>query len=177
MEKKSKKSENQKFSVWKARAESHWKVGFIDSAYNGTVIGAHKTKGAADRIASALNGVLRRETFQPKSAGRRARTKGHSFEREIAIQLRDIFPKARRHLEYQDAEANGVDLVETGRFRIQCKRLKKYASLTMIEEIQSDELSGEVPVLVTQGDGKPVLVALPLADFLCLLRDSRSKKA
>lgn len=108
-----------------------------------------------------------------KRLGRLSRTKGHSFEREIAILLREIYPNARRHLEYQDAEANGVDLVETGFYRIQCKRGRKYASLTAIEEVTADELFGEVPVLVTKGDGKRTLVALPVEEFLRLLRATR----
>lgn len=102
--------------------------------------------------------------------GKLSRTKGHSFEREIAIALRGIFPEARRHLEYQDAEANGVDLVNTGKYFIQCKRGRKYASLTAIKEVQCDEALGDVPVLVTKGDNERILVALPLEEFLNLIK-------
>lgn len=102
------------------------------------------------------------------SIGKLARRKGHQFEREVAIAFRKIFPDARRHLEYQDAEANGVDLVETGHFKIQCKRGRKYASITAIEEIECDAWLGDIPVLVTQGDDKPPVVVMPLEDFLRL---------
>lgn len=101
-----------------------------------------------------------------------SRTKGHGFEREIAIALRDIFPDARRHLEYQDAEANGVDLINTGKYFIQCKRGRKYASLTAIKEVQCDEALGDVPVLVTKGDNEKILVALPLDEFIRLLKQT-----
>ncbi len=101
--------------------------------------------------------------------GKLSRTKGHSFEREIAIALRRIFPDCRRHLEYQDAEANGVDLVNTGAYKIQCKRGKKYCSFSAIKEITADELLGEIPVLVTKGDNERVLVALPIEEFIRLL--------
>ena len=101
--------------------------------------------------------------------GRHSRTKGHSFERAIAIRLRSKFPKARRHLEYQDAEANGCDLVETGPYRIQCKKLRKYASITKIFEVKCDRELGEVPVLVTQGDHLEAMVVIPLEDFLRLI--------
>ncbi len=104
-----------------------------------------------------------------KRLGKLSRTKGHSYEREIAAALRVVFPEARRHLEYQDAECFGVDLVNTGHYRIQCKRGRKYASLSAIEEVQAFEFLGEVPVLVTQGDHKQTLVALPFDEFLSLI--------
>lgn len=109
-----------------------------------------------------------------KKMGKLSRTKGHSFERWVAQKLRKHFPKARRHLEYQDMEANGIDLVETGCFKIQCKRGKKYSSLTAIKEIQTCPVSGDVPLLVTKGDNEAPLVAMHFEDFLLLL--SRLKK-
>lgn len=129
--------------------------------------------GQAKRIQAGIRRVIREVLFKPKSAGRRARTKGHGFEREVAIALRSVFPDARRHLEYQDVEANGVDLVETGEFKIQCKRLKKYASISMIEEIVCDELFGDVPVLVTAGDSKPAMAVLPFEELIRLIATSR----
>ena len=105
--------------------------------------------------------------------GRRSRTKGHSFERLIARLLKSVFPECRRHLEYQDIEANGIDLVKTGPYLIQCKRGKKYASLIAIEEIQVCPIEGGIPVLVTQGDFKEPLAALPLTDFIELLKRAK----
>lgn len=102
-------------------------------------------------------------------SGRWGRTKGLSFERKIAILLRPIFPKARRHLEYQDAEANGCDLVETGHYKIQCKKLKKYSSITAIQEVQCSRELGEVPVLITAGDNQEPMAVLPLSEFLKLI--------
>lgn len=101
---------------------------------------------------------------------RRSRNKGHSFERELAILLRPLFPNARRHLEYQDQEANGVDLVETGDFRFQSKKCKAYVSINTIHEIQCDRLLGEVPVLVTAADRAPAMAVLYLDDLLALIR-------
>lgn len=102
--------------------------------------------------------------------GKLSRTKGHSFEREIAIALRPIFPGARRWLENHKDDANGVDLVGTGRYRIQCKRGRKAAPLSKIREVQCDEQLGDVPVLVTQGDRDRILVAMPFEEFLRLLK-------
>ncbi len=102
--------------------------------------------------------------------GKLSRTKGHSFEREIAVALRGIFPDARRHLENHIRDANGVDLLHTGHYRIQCKRLAKYANLKAIKEVTADEMLGEVPVLITQGDRERVLVAIPIEEFIRLLK-------
>jgi hypothetical protein len=104
-----------------------------------------------------------------------ARRKGHSFEREVAILLRNAFPKARRHLEYQAIEANGVDITGTGFYRFQCKRLKKYASITAINEIDYSEFMGEVPVLVTKGDKTPIMAVLPFDELLRLIELTTKK--
>ena len=101
--------------------------------------------------------------------GKMSRTKGHAFEREVAILLRGVFPEARRLLEYHEEDAQGVDLLNTGIYRFQCKRLRKWASLSKIEEINCDRRLGEVPVLVTQGDRREILVALPFDEFLRLI--------
>lgn len=102
--------------------------------------------------------------------GRRSRRKGYQFEREVAILLREIYPEARRHLEYQDAEANGVDLINTGRFKIQCKKLADYVPINRINEIQYDPcFTLEIPVLVTAADGKPAMAVLPFLDLVELI--------
>jgi len=111
-----------------------------------------------------------------KRIGRMSRTKGHSFERLIANILKVVYPDCRRHLEYQGAEANGVDLVNTGPYKIQCKRGRKYARPDAIEEVTADELMGEVPVLITQGDRKPPLVVLPLAEFTRMLVTLKARR-
>jgi hypothetical protein len=106
--------------------------------------------------------------------GKGCRQKGHQFERDTAIAFRKIFPDARRHLEYQDGQAFGVDLANTGIYLIQCKRNKKYASLSAIEEIQICPIEGGVPVLVTKGDNKEPLACLPLSHFLKLLSERKA---
>ena len=108
--------------------------------------------------------------------GKLSRRKGHSFEREIAIQFRKIFPEAKRHLEYQACEAQGIDLDHTGEFRVQCKRGRKYSPIGTIKEIQLDPIEGGVPLLVTRGDNTETMVALSLKDFLAILKKARSPK-
>lgn len=136
-------------------------------------VGPLPSKSAAKKLADAFNREWRAAHFKPKSAGRRARTKGHSFEREVAIALRHIFPEARRHLEYQDQEANGIDLVNTGSFKIQCKKLKTYAPVNTIEEVQADRLLGDVPVLVTAADNARPMAVLDFEDFIKLVESAK----
>lgn len=105
--------------------------------------------------------------------GRGCRQKGHSFERWVAIQLRKLYPKARRHLEYQDSQAIGIDIAECGEYLIQCKRGKKYAPLSAIEEIQICPIEGGQPLLVTKGDNKEPLVAMRFEHFLTLVKNQK----
>lgn len=101
----------------------------------------------------------------------KSKQKGNGYEREIANALKKIFPNARRLLENHKDDANGVDLLHTGHYRIQCKRYKAYAPISKIEEVQYSELMGEVPILITRGNSKPSLVVMPLEEFIRLLKN------
>lgn len=107
-------------------------------------------------------------------ARRSARNKGREFELKIAGLLKALFPRVKRHLEFQQSEAMGFDLDNTGRYRIQCKRFKSYAPITCIEEVKSDGLGLDVPVLVTAADNKPIMAVIPFDEFVRLVRESRS---
>ncbi len=98
------------------------------------------------------------------------RAKGHGFEREVAQALRKVFPEARRQLEYHSADAKGVDIMNTGEYLFQCKRNRKYASLSALKEIQICPIEGGTPVLVTKGDGLEPMACLPFSKFLALIR-------
>lgn len=132
--------------------------------------GAFKTRqrfGSSPTLTLELVTPMKRSK---QAQGRMSRRKGHQFEREVAVALRVVFPRARRHLEnHEDDATRGADLMYTGCYRIQCKRGRKYASLSAINEVQADPLLGEVPLLVTQGDNEIPLVAMPLAEFIYLL--------
>lgn len=104
---------------------------------------------------------------------RRARQKGIEFEREVAEALRVVFPKVKRRLEFQQLEERGVDLDNTGRFKFQCKRLKKYAPVATINEVGFQAWLGEVPVLVTAGNWEPPMAVLPFADLIELLKGQK----
>lgn len=104
-----------------------------------------------------------------KRSKRYTRDKGHGFERDCAILLRSIYPNAKRHLENQKAEAMGFDLDNTGPFRFQCKRYKKYVNPSRIEEVQFNK--NQMPALITKGDHKKPIVCLYLDDFIKILED------
>ena len=107
--------------------------------------------------------------IKKKLGGKRSRAKGLDFERKIAEMLRPIFPDAKRHLEFQKADCIGVDLDNTGPYRIQCKKLKKYAPISCIEEVKCHDWLGEIPVLITAAIDKPPLVVLPLEEWIRLI--------
>jgi hypothetical protein len=102
--------------------------------------------------------------------GRRNRAKGKTFELFVAKAFRTIFPKAKRHLEYQKEEAKGYDLDNTGRLLIQCKAAKRYVPISTITEVQKGS-KDDVPVLVTKGDRMPAVVCLYMTDFIKILDD------
>lgn len=105
-----------------------------------------------------------------KLSGRGCRNKGHSFERFVANEFKKIFPDAKRQLEYQEDEAKGIDIANTGKYLIQCKRNRKYCSLNKIKEVEVDPIEGGIPVLVTKGDNEEPLACLSLEHFLELLK-------
>lgn len=115
------------------------------------------------------------ETRARRRRGRSVRARGSAFEREIANALKPIFPEARRLLENHKDDARGVDILHTGDYRFQCKRMARYAKLDCIEEVQCDEMLGEVPVLVAKADHKRVLAVLPFEELLRLLQATRDQ--
>lgn len=101
-------------------------------------------------------------------SGKRSRTKGHSFERQIAREFKELgFEEARRQLEYNENDCNGVDLQGTGEWRVQCKRLKKYAPITCIKEIKT---SG-IHLLITKADNEPTVAVMYWDDLKKILKD------
>lgn len=102
-------------------------------------------------------------------AGKASRAKGLAFERRVAELFRAFYPDARRQLEFHTADAKGVDLQNTGPFKVQCKKLRAYAPVTTMGEIEADRNLGEIPLLVTAGDGLEPMVVLHLEDFFRLL--------
>lgn len=103
--------------------------------------------------------------------GKAERVKGVSFEREVVRLMKKIFPNAIRNLEFQVVNAlAGVDLLNTGRYRIQCKRGKNYVGVTRINEVKICPIEGGCPILVTKADNKPILAVLPFDELITLIK-------
>lgn len=144
--------------------EGDW---YVALEKGGVVVPPPLSRSKATQIAQRLNRLVKEVTWAPKCPGKRSRTKGHSFEREIAKAFRETFPDSRRHLENHKEDAKyGTDVVGIEPFRVQCKKLKKYAPITCIEEVSADRCLGEIPVLVTAGDKQETMAILPFEDFL-----------
>lgn len=116
------------------------------------------------------------EKEKRRKMGRASRSKGHNFERLVAKELQILWPEARRQLEYHKDDANGVDIQNTGDFRFQCKKMKKYARINAIKEIQCEEFLGHIPVLVTAGDNEPPMAVLSFENLLDLIGVFLAKK-
>lgn len=109
------------------------------------------------------------EEMEKSMSGRANRDKGKRFEQEVAVKFREIYPHARRLLENHPEDAAGVDLLNTGPFKIQCKNLAGYAPIGRIGEVTADRTMGDIPVLVTKGHELEPMAVLPLSEFLGLV--------
>lgn len=104
--------------------------------------------------------------------GKLSRTKGHSYERTIANRFKELYPEARRKLEYQSQVIDGTDVECVGDFAIQCKRYKSYAPISKIFEITAKD---KINLLITKGDRLPDMVVLSLDDFFKLMKEHKNE--
>ena len=100
------------------------------------------------------------------------RTKGHAWERQVAQDFQELgWSEARRLLEYNTRDANGIDLQDTFPFLVQCKRHKDYVSINHINEIQTGD-DGAIPLLLTKADRKPTMAVLPWTELKKLIKQA-----
>jgi hypothetical protein len=102
-------------------------------------------------------------------SGASSRTKGHNFEREVAKQLREIYPDARRGLQYQDG-TGCPDVVGTP-FHVECKVGKKPNIRAALRQAKNDcKDDSLVCIAVTREDRKEPTVTLDWTHFLEILK-------
>lgn len=105
--------------------------------------------------------------------------KGNRFEVWTANYFKDVlgFKDAKRNLTETQTGGQGIDLVGTGKFDVQCKRYKDYVTVKKLFEVPVVE--GRIALLITKADKKEPLVALRLSDFATLLggNNVRSKES
>lgn len=107
--------------------------------------------------------------------GKSARTKGHSFERKIAQEFRELgWPRTCRQLEYQKNHALGCDLENTEPFNVQCKAHKDYAPISSILEVK--DAKGRYPLLLTKGDHKRPVAVMYWDNFKEILKMLKEKE-
>jgi len=97
------------------------------------------------------------------------RTKGHSFEREVACLLRKLYPTARRGLQYQDGNVC-ADVVNTP-FHVECKRGRRVQIQKAMQQAERDMKKGDVPVVISKQDRDSILVTMRYEDWIELVRD------
>lgn len=99
--------------------------------------------------------------------GKMQRDKGRRFEQYTVKVFQSIFPRSIRNLEYQGELIElGTDVI-AGPYHIQCKRCRKYAPVTKIEEVNREH---GIPLLITKADYKDAVAVMYLDDFINLLR-------
>lgn len=103
--------------------------------------------------------------------GKAQRTKGHSWERSIAVALRHIDPNARRNV--QETQIASVDILTDLPLAIQAKCLKNWSVLphAILKQAKDGRLDkDDMPVGVVKIDRKsPNLVILDFEDFIAML--------
>lgn len=99
--------------------------------------------------------------------GRAQRTKGHSFERKIAIAFRWIYERAYRGRQTQGGTAEAPDVDGTP-FYIECKKEKKYPSIQRALKQAEEGTDGRIPLAITAKDRTEPIVSMRLNHFLWL---------
>ncbi|GIW70189.1 MAG: hypothetical protein KatS3mg101_0936 [Patescibacteria group bacterium] len=98
--------------------------------------------------------------------GKFQRNKGASNEREACRMWREIgYPEARRKLsQYQ--ERCGVDLENTGNFKVQVKSGKRIDVWKALQEAEKESKAGDMPLVMAKKDRFGWIVVLNWIDFV-----------
>src|SRR5690606_13764125 len=97
-------------------------------------------------------------------SGRRSRTKGASVEREVARQLRALWPGARRGIGQARSGGETPDVIQTP-FWIEAKHRKK-CSIPAAYRQAVEATDGRPVLVITKEDRAEPLVTMTLADWL-----------
>lgn len=108
--------------------------------------------------------------------GRRSRNKGASFERIIAIELREIFgPQVRRGLG-QARNAGEVPDIDGAPFWIECKHQHRPNIARAMMQAVRDSRGRKPPLVISRADNEPVFVTMGLGTFVQLVQQSQKKE-
>lgn len=94
------------------------------------------------------------DRIKKQKAGKRSRTKGHSFERLIANRLKEIDPSCKRNM--NEPQVAGHDINTRLPFGIQCKRLKAWISpQSILNQAAQCIGKGQIPLGIIKIDQEP----------------------
>jgi Holliday junction resolvase len=104
--------------------------------------------------------------------GKRSRTKGATYEREIASTLQKALGvEVKRRLGQAREGGEDIDLTTLALpLTLECKRrAQPLVALKWLEQAQAaSEGKGSTPVVITRGDNSPSLVVMTLDDWLAM---------
>jgi hypothetical protein len=104
--------------------------------------------------------------------GKYQRTRGATYEREVANDLKDTFGiDAKRNL--TQTRDSGGDILIDG-FLIECKRRKAIAVYEWMEQADKSCKGSEKPIVVCRADGEKSLAIMKWEDFKTLLGNELS---
>jgi len=116
--------------------------------------------------------------------GKKSRTKGHTFEREMSNELKVVWPRAKRGLSQSRFGGAEVPDIEGTPYHVECKRRAKVGGVIAdaLKQALRDSIAlalastppryRKPPLAIVRGDGdtSKVIVAMYLDDFLGLAK-------
>lgn len=118
-------------------------------------------------------------TDEASKRGRASRRKGHSFEREVAALLRELWPDAKRGLQSRGGTKEVPDIDGTP-FFFELKRGKKTnikaalaqadAACHQVTETGTVKVDTRPPIAICKDDRQKATVTMYLDDFMELMR-------
>jgi len=105
-------------------------------------------------------------------SGKRSRTKGHNYERAIRKEMIELGYKDCQTARYASREAdnNGIDLVNTGQYNIQCKAVEK--GLNYLETLAAMPQDEKINVIFHKRKRKEIAI-MTKEDFYKLIPNGK----
>lgn len=109
-------------------------------------------------------------------SGKRSRTKGHAFERDMVNTLKEYWPEAcTSRAESKNLDDKGVDICYTAPFSFQCKAVERL-SPGVHEVLKSMPDDTNYNAVLWKRNNKGTVVSMDLGDFLELIQAMRKEK-
>lgn len=108
-------------------------------------------------------------------SARRGRTKGKTFEREVANSMKPLFPTAKRGIGQARSSSEVADVTGVPMFWVECKRRQSPVeikqAMKQAETAASEDGTGKFPVVVSREDFEKSLATMLYEDWLDLVAD------